>query len=160
MRTSVPLESIGALIEGKHENPFSILGPHEVNHNGRRALAVRAYLPHSDRAWVVNSQHAVPRPMRRIHPAGFFEAICPIANEESDVSYQLSVADRSGHVWQPRVLARRARGRDDGRVPLRLRRDRAGDAGEFRCVPAKLDRGSARRRAAGRNRCSTSSESV
>ena len=55
------LEKIGQLIEGRHENPFELLGPHEVHDSGRRALAVRAFLPHSTQAWVVDPAHAEPR---------------------------------------------------------------------------------------------------
>lgn len=57
MRTTVELENIGRLIEGRHENPFELLGPHEVNDSGRRALAVRAYLPQSNQAWIVDPAH-------------------------------------------------------------------------------------------------------
>ncbi len=42
MRTTVELEKISQLIEGRHENPFEVLGPHVVEEAGRRALAVRA----------------------------------------------------------------------------------------------------------------------
>ena len=67
MRTTVPLDKVGQLVEGRHENPFELLGPHEVNDSGRRALAVRAFLPHSTQAWVVDPAHEeTPRPMRRI----------------------------------------------------------------------------------------------
>jgi 1,4-alpha-glucan branching enzyme len=63
------------VVYGYHENPFEVLGPHEVEQNGRRALAVRAYLPEAQRAWVVDPAHGVTRPMRRIHPAGLYEAV-------------------------------------------------------------------------------------
>ena len=80
MRTNVSLESIHQLIVGKHENPFELLGPHVVDDAGRQALAVRAFLPQSAQAWVVDRSPSEPaRPMRRIHPAGLFEAICPAA---------------------------------------------------------------------------------
>ena len=76
MRTTVSLDKISQLVEGRHENPFELLGPHEVMYSGRRALAVRAFLPDSAQAWVVDPAHRRPtRPMRRIHPAGLFEAI-------------------------------------------------------------------------------------
>ncbi len=54
MRTSVALESIHQLIQGNHDNPFELLGPHVVDDSGRRALAVRAFLPQSAQAWVVD----------------------------------------------------------------------------------------------------------
>ena len=98
MRTTVPLDKIGQLVEGRHENPFELLGPHEVNDAGRRALAVRAYLPHSKQAWVIDSGHGkVPRPMRRIHPAGVYEAICPYRESFDPSEYRLRVADCYGN---------------------------------------------------------------
>jgi len=94
VRTNVELGSIGPLLEGSLEDPFSILGPHDVQDNGRRLRAVRAFLPDSQRAWVVDPQHG-PHPMRRIHPAGLYEAICP--QPESDPNrYQLRVTERDG----------------------------------------------------------------
>lgn len=99
MRTTVPLEKVGRLVEGRHENPFEILGPHEVVEDGRRALAVRAYLPQTEQAWVVDPSHVqTPRPMRRIHPSGLFEAICPWTEGAVDANrYLLQLADDRGN---------------------------------------------------------------
>ena len=96
MRTEIALDSIGRLIEGTHENPFEILGPHEINGNGRRALAVRAFLPNANQAWLVDLAHGeVPRPMRRIHPAGLYEAICASPNGSAP-RYLIRITDESG----------------------------------------------------------------
>ncbi|HUY34394.1 MAG TPA: 1,4-alpha-glucan branching protein GlgB [Pirellulales bacterium] len=97
MRTAVPLDQIRRLVEGRNENPFELLGPHEVVEAGRRALAVRAFLPNSAQAWVLDQAHVdAPRPMRRIHPAGLFEAICPLAENEGTKRYLLQFADQRG----------------------------------------------------------------
>ena len=96
MRTSVKLDSVGALIEGRHENPFELLGPHEVEHDGGRALAVRAYLPHSKQVWIAQGNHYEKLPMRRIHPSGLFEAICPWPGHEGMGRYQLHIEDLAG----------------------------------------------------------------
>lgn len=74
MHTQVSLSSIGRLIDGTHENPSSLLGPHVVDYRGRPAVAVRSYLPEAQAAWIETD--GVRRPMRQLHPAGFFEAIC------------------------------------------------------------------------------------
>jgi 1,4-alpha-glucan branching enzyme len=95
VRTSVALDKLGALVEGRHENPFEILGPHEVIDSGRKALAVRAFLPNSTQAWVVDPAHQ-SRPMRRIHPAGLYEAICPMPEQNGLVSYMLRASDQQG----------------------------------------------------------------
>jgi 1,4-alpha-glucan branching enzyme len=108
MKTQLPLHSISPVIYGYHENPFEVLGPHEIEQNGRRALAVRAYLPEAQQAWVVDPAHGVSRPMRRIHPAGLYEAVVeeataannkrtPAPNPQSPTpSYQLKVTYKSG----------------------------------------------------------------
>lgn len=97
MRTSVPLATIQRLVEGHHEDPFEVLGPHEVTESGRRAVAIRGFFPHSNQAWVVDAGHGGPRrPMRRIHPAGLYEAICPIVDDHPTTGYQLQVTDESG----------------------------------------------------------------
>ncbi len=95
-RTTVALETIGALFDGHHENPFEVLGPHEVVTAGRRALAVRAYLPGSAQAWVLDASQGMPQPMRQIHPAGLYEAICPLTTSHDNRRYQLRVADQKG----------------------------------------------------------------
>jgi 1,4-alpha-glucan branching enzyme len=87
------------LIEERDENPFGLLGPHIVEDQGRQALAVRAYFPHSSQAWVVDPAAApgASQPMRRIHPAGLFEAICPMPTTGSANKYLLQTADESGN---------------------------------------------------------------
>jgi 1,4-alpha-glucan branching enzyme len=61
-------------------------------------LAVRAFLPHSTRAWVVDAAgQGVGRPMRRIHPAGLFEAICPVRESNGSGRYMLRVDEQGGN---------------------------------------------------------------
>ncbi|MCH2131321.1 MAG: 1,4-alpha-glucan branching protein GlgB [Pirellulaceae bacterium] len=97
MRTNVQIESISALIEGRHENPFEVLGPHEVQHDGRRALAIRAFLPSAKQAWVLHPTHETAKPMRRIHPSGVYEALCPVDDTASS-TYQLQYASGQGEI--------------------------------------------------------------
>jgi len=97
VRTTVPLDRVARLVEGNEENPFEILGPHVVSNSGRRLLAVRAFLPHSVQAWVVDPGHGEEaRPMRRIHPAGLFEAICPLSDGKEPPQYLIRAADKAG----------------------------------------------------------------
>ena len=97
MRTTIALDKVRQLVEGRHENPFELLGPHEVNDSGRRALAIRAFLPQSSQAWVIDVAHQrSPRPMRRIHPAGLYEAICPVPENNEGLRYQIRLAEDGG----------------------------------------------------------------
>jgi 1,4-alpha-glucan branching enzyme len=98
VQTTVALEGVGQFLEGRHENPFELLGPHEVSYRGQQVLSVRAFLPQSAQAWVIDSAHGrrAPRPMRRIHPAGLFEAICRVPDEDQAARYMIQVADEGG----------------------------------------------------------------
>ena len=98
MRSQVDVQQIAPVIHGYHENPFEVLGPHEIEESGRRALAVRAYLPDSQQVWVVDQQHGLSHPMRRIHPAGLFEAICnpEIKQQSATPSYKFRAVNQAG----------------------------------------------------------------
>lgn len=96
MNTEVSLSQLGRLVEGNHENPSALLGPHPIEYQGRPATAIRAFIPDSDRAWLIDGAHGTPRPMRRLHPAGFYEAIS--TNDNSPAPYRIRVAKRSGEI--------------------------------------------------------------
>ena len=76
MQTQVSLSDLGRLVDGHLENPSSILGPHPVDYRGAPATAVRSFLPEAKAAWIIDRASGARRPMRKLHPAGFFEAIC------------------------------------------------------------------------------------
>ena len=75
-----------------------MLGPHPIEDGDRRALSVRAYLPDSQQAWVVDPSHGQSQPMRRIHPAGLYEAICPadIHDLDQQRTYQFRSIEQNG----------------------------------------------------------------
>jgi 1,4-alpha-glucan branching enzyme len=92
------LDGMSALLEGNLTDPFSLLGPHEIEHEGRKVLAVRAFLPETKQAWVLDPGHETSRPMRRIHPAGIYEALCPLPIGQAQGKYQLRVATEGGEM--------------------------------------------------------------
>jgi 1,4-alpha-glucan branching enzyme len=97
VRTHTTLDSITRLVRGQSENPHHLLGPHILEHEGKRAVAIRAFLPDSAQAWVIDEgRDQLDRPMRRIHPAGLFEAICPLDEKKPLSSYRLLAADERG----------------------------------------------------------------
>lgn len=96
VRTTVRLSSFGQLLSGDHDNPLEVLGPRVITENGSSALAVRAFLPKAKQAWVIHSAHAGSSPMRRIHPAGLFEAVCPLPQNALEEPYQLRIDEDNG----------------------------------------------------------------
>ena len=61
------------IVAGRHGDPFSILGPHEIDTSGKKSLAIRSFMPGSIEAWIVEPQRMTP--MKRLHDSGFFEGI-------------------------------------------------------------------------------------
>ncbi|GIW97642.1 MAG: 1,4-alpha-glucan branching enzyme GlgB [Pirellulaceae bacterium] len=97
MRTQISLHGISQLVEGKLTDPATLLGPHRICWEGREVASIRAYLPGSQRVWVIDDQHRCLRPMRKIHPAGFYEAICPV---ESTRRYRFRIAKENGDIQE------------------------------------------------------------
>src|SRR3569623_1396484 len=77
VRSTVTLDGMNALLEGSLARPMDVLGPQTIQHEGRKMLAVRAFLPDARQVWV-EPRHGASRAMRRIHPAGLYEAVCPL----------------------------------------------------------------------------------
>ena len=61
---------------GYNGDPFAVLGPHAVTHEGKPSLAVRAFLPWATSLSLV-FEGGLTYEMWRLHPFGFFEAIVP-----------------------------------------------------------------------------------
>ncbi len=86
-------EIIDSIVGGYNPDPFGVLGPHITVQNGQEATAVRVYLPWVQAIQVVCEGEVYD--MRRLHPAGFFEAIVP---QQGHTSYTLLAIDLMGNV--------------------------------------------------------------
>jgi len=98
VRSQVDVSAIAPVVHGHHDNPFEVLGPHEIVESGRHALAVRAFLPESKQVWLVDQKHGISQPMRRIHPTGLFEAICApeVHDKQNGPTYRFRAVDQAG----------------------------------------------------------------
>lgn len=75
-------DEIRLIVNADHWDPFHVLGAHISRKDGKKAVAIRAFLPEAQAAWVVDlTQHKQYR-MERLHRDGFFEAVIP---EKKDV---------------------------------------------------------------------------
>jgi 1,4-alpha-glucan branching enzyme len=59
-----------AIVRGDHHDPFSVLGPHQKG----RKWCIRTFQPQAAAVDVLDGAGAVLASMKRIHPAGLFEA--------------------------------------------------------------------------------------
>ena len=88
LQTAVfPASILQDLADGRHRNPFSLLGRHIEN----GVALVRTLQPHAESVTLLDRLGNVLAPMRRIHPVGVFEA--PIARKRH---YQLRIETKTG----------------------------------------------------------------
>ncbi len=91
-------QQIRPILCAEHADPFAVLGPHPVDANGEKRLAIRAFLPRAATVAVVFDAGGEPCPAQRIHPDGFFEAVLPFNDAvfSSPASYRLRIQHADG----------------------------------------------------------------
>ncbi|MBI5419207.1 MAG: 1,4-alpha-glucan branching protein GlgB [Deltaproteobacteria bacterium] len=97
MPGTVRQDDIELLVGARHWDPFSVLGPHVIDLNRKKAVAVRAILPLAARAYVLTFEEGKKRrtEMAPIHPDGLFEAVFPHTREP--FPYRIEIVDTEGH---------------------------------------------------------------
>jgi len=68
------LDAVESLVHAEHSDPLQILGPHRIERDGKRSLAIRAFRPGATEVNVVSSASRESKPATKIHPEGLFEA--------------------------------------------------------------------------------------
>ena len=89
-------EEVDALVGGYHGDPFSALGPHAYELNGKECLVVRAFLPRAREVQVKAGDQLYP--MEKVHPDGLFEAVIDPA--PSHFAYTLVQTDDAENVTE------------------------------------------------------------
>jgi 1,4-alpha-glucan branching enzyme len=82
---------INAIVTGTHNDPFAVLGPHEV----ADGLAIRVFRPHAREVGLAISGQADLKPFTRIHAAGLFEILVPAVTREG-CDYRIRVQWNDG----------------------------------------------------------------
>ncbi|MGJ3251724.1 MAG: 1,4-alpha-glucan branching enzyme [Elainellaceae cyanobacterium] len=90
MSTTIAPEQIDRIIWNQHDDPFEVLGPHQIHQNGQAVWVVRAYLPNADAAWVISPEERKEYSMQSVHHPNFFE--CTLHMEEL-TNYQLRIKE-------------------------------------------------------------------
>lgn len=75
MTQIVSQNEIDAIVGTNHHDPYQILGTHECEVKGKKAVAVRAFLPDAVKAEVIDTSNGEAFKMEKLHDAGFFEAV-------------------------------------------------------------------------------------
>ena len=76
MISTVSIFEMNLIINCEHKDPHTILGMHEVLHDDREVVAVRAFLPGTKELYVIDkNQEKNIYKAEKIHEDGFFEAV-------------------------------------------------------------------------------------
>ncbi len=75
--STVDAAEMDALAGGYHGAPYSVLGPHVVNREGKEVLAIRTFRPVDKAVSVLETETGKQTAMKLVHPAGLYEAIFP-----------------------------------------------------------------------------------
>jgi len=98
---------IEGLVQGRHSDPFRLLGPHWTGAPGQRALSIRVFRPSATEIGVLWNGKFEPVPAKQIHPAGVFEAVFAPGslrqNEDQAISpgsYRLKIRFEDGATFE------------------------------------------------------------
>jgi 1,4-alpha-glucan branching enzyme len=100
MPATISQRDVDLLAAALHWDPFSVLGPHVVDLQRKKAVAIRAMLPLAARAFVLTFEEGKKRrtEMERLHSGGVFEAVFPHTGQL--FPYRIEIIDNEGHRWQ------------------------------------------------------------
>jgi 1,4-alpha-glucan branching enzyme len=87
----MPGPDFQAVVDGTHNDPFAVLGPHRER--GRRV--VRAFMPQAAAVELVDGRGTVVARMDRVHPGGLFAVPVPPRLRR----YRLKITDHRGHAY-------------------------------------------------------------
>ena len=73
--TTIAADQVDRIVWNQHQDPFEVLGPHQIEQNGTATWVVRAYLPKADAAWVIRPDATEDSPMESVHHPCFFECV-------------------------------------------------------------------------------------
>src|SRR5512141_3312177 len=98
MKTTLRKKDLDLLVCARHWDPFSVLGPHIMEEEGKSFVSVRAIQPRAREVQVVRDNGATRRAnMTRVHPDGVFEAQFP--RDTEIFPYCLEFTDVDGYRW-------------------------------------------------------------
>lgn len=102
MKTTAPVDEVYSVIFSDHHDPFTVLGPHIVQSENKPAIAIRAFLPGAQSAFVVAKGKRGARTeyaMERVHEEGFFEVVIPDKSEVFPYQLKKTTADNGTEVF-------------------------------------------------------------
>ena len=99
MLSTVSIYEMNLIVNCEHKDPHTVLGMHEVLHDDREVVAVRAFLPGAKELYVIdkNDENAVYK-ADRIHEDGFFETVIEDRHKWFDYKFRIVYWDGNENI--------------------------------------------------------------
>ena len=99
MISTVSIYEMNLIVNCEHKDPHTVLGMHEVLHDDREVVAVRAFLPGAKELYVIdkNDENAVYK-ADRIHEDGFFETVIEDRHKWFDYKFRIVYWDGNENI--------------------------------------------------------------
>ena len=95
MTYSIPEEEIAKIVQSRHHDPFSVLGPHIIGSGRKKSLVIRAFIPNANKVFVIKNTSKHKYPMHNLCSTDIFEGTFP--SQTIPFMYQLYVV-KNDHV--------------------------------------------------------------
>lgn len=99
MISTVSIYEMNLIVNCEHKDPHTVLGMHEVLHDDREVVAVRAFLPGAKELYVIdkNDENGVYK-ADRIHEDGFFETVIEDRHKWFDYKFRIVYWDGNENI--------------------------------------------------------------
>lgn len=99
MISTVSIYEMNLIVNCEHKDPHTVLGMHEVLHDDREVVAVRAFLPGVKELYVIdkNDENGVYK-ADRIHEDGFFETVIEDRHKWFDYKFRIVYWDGNENI--------------------------------------------------------------
>ena len=99
MISTVSIYEMNLIVNCEHKDPHTVLGMHEVLHDDREVVAVRAFLPGAKELYDIdkNDENAVYK-ADRIHEDGFFETVIEDRHKWFDYKFRIVYWDGNENI--------------------------------------------------------------
>ena len=101
MTPTIPTEQIDRIVWNQHHDPFTVLGPHEIEQDGKSVWVVRAYLPDAEAVYVVTPDQHKEYPMQSVHHPHFFECVISDAPHLFNYQFRVKAGDSDRLIHDP-----------------------------------------------------------
>ncbi len=88
MGATIHTDQIDRIIQNHHHDPFEVLGPHQIEHDGKLAWVIRTYQPKASTVSVLMPESQLQIEMQAVHHPNFFECVLDQAELHS---YQFKI---------------------------------------------------------------------